>query len=521
MRRLVRALRALAGAALLLLFAPALAAAPASSPAKTPMRVTMFKGGFATVNSYIFSNGRSLVVLDVQRKADEARKLADLIDSMGLPLTHILISHGHTDHFTGMAVFRDRFPKAKIVVANEDIRRDIKNYAIFMDSGGETGAEPPLDPALRPKSAAYPQGFDYEGSIAVLAQPKIEMEGGGTLELTTDYMRAEAPHITTVYSPDLNALFLSDFGYNGVHFWLGDDISREDIANWRAELLALKTRYARLRPTVYPGHGDAADMRIFDASVRYIDDFLAVTAASQTPGEAQQRMIALYPRHKEADFFLKYSVAEHVPPRALSAPHPAEVPWRAKLRAFAIKEFRHPAWGHAHAARVYGLARQMARADGARLDDDVLFAAAYLHDMAAFAPWAQPDVDHADRAVQLVDQTLRGGGFPEEKLEAVRAAIRTHMFDRTPAGREALYLHDADALDWLGAVGIARLMALADEKGGKPDARDMAKLLEQRLAQASAGVLSPAGKTLLPARRAQTEAFLRALREQTENLETL
>jgi glyoxylase-like metal-dependent hydrolase (beta-lactamase superfamily II) len=494
---------------------------PAAAAPQPKLSVTMHKGGFATVNSFIFSNGRSLVVLDVQRKADEARRLADRIAAMKLPLTHILISHGHTDHFTGMAVFRERFPKARIVVANEDIKTDIKRYAVYMNSGGETGAEPPLDPALRPRTPQHPTGFDYERNITVLKQPWIDMAGGGRLELDAGYMRAEAPNITTVYSPDLNALFLSDFGYNRVHFWMGDDISREDLKNWQAELEALKSRYAARSPVIYPGHGDPADIGVFDTSVRYIGDFLRVTAEAASPDDAARRMIALYPGYGEADFFLKYSVAEHVPPRSPAAGHIAEPDWRKKVREFARSEFRNPAWGYSHSVRNYVLARQMAREDGVRLDDDVLFAAAYLHDMAAFPKWAEQNVDHADRAAAIIDTILKDSDFPAAKLDAVRAAIRTHMYDRDPQTPEALYLHDADALDWLGAIGIARVMALVDPAGGKPEGRDMAGMLEANLQKVPARILSPAGRKRMPARRAELETFLNSLKEQTDGLSTL
>jgi hypothetical protein len=49
--------------------------------------------------------------------------------------------------------------------------------------------------------------------------------------------------------------------------------------------------------------------------IRYIDDFLRVTAAAPTPEAAQTTMRELYPDYREADFFLKYSVANHVPVR--------------------------------------------------------------------------------------------------------------------------------------------------------------------------------------------------------------
>jgi glyoxylase-like metal-dependent hydrolase (beta-lactamase superfamily II) len=276
------------------------------------LRVDVFAGDFATVNSFIFSNGKSLLVLDAQRTSGEARKLAERIRALHLPLEYLLISHGHTDHFTGMAVLRQEFPAARIVVASEAIRRDIKNYAVYMDKGGQTGAEPALEPPLRPRSPASPDGFDYEHWIHVLGGHTLTLRGGGKLDLTTDYAAAEAPHMTTVYSKELNALFLADFGYNRVHLWMGDDINRERIATWRAELLRIKARYAPLKPTVYPGHGQPTDMTLFDAMIRYIDDFTRITAVANSREDALQSLKALYPDYKQADFFLKYSVENHV-----------------------------------------------------------------------------------------------------------------------------------------------------------------------------------------------------------------
>src|SRR5688500_5438634 len=67
--------------------------------------------------------------------------------------------------------------------------------------------------------------------------------------------------------------------------------------------------------------------------------------------------------------------------------------WRVAVKEFALKHFKNPAWGYSHCERDYALARELAAIDKVTLDDDVLFAAAYLHDMAAFAPWEKPDED--------------------------------------------------------------------------------------------------------------------------------
>jgi hypothetical protein len=214
-------------------------------------------------------------------------------------------------------------------------------------------------------------------------------------------------------------------------------------------------------------------------------------------------------------------VALAVAAPARAADTSAARPWRDAVRAFAGEHFRHPAWGYSHSVRDYALARELAAADHVTLDDDVLYAAAMLHDMAAFAPWEKADADHADVAADRVAEILGATGFPMAKLERVRSAIRTHMFNREPKTPEATYLHDADALDWLGAVGVARVVALVDPAGGAPDGPAAIKMLEEYAAAAVKGVKTPAGAREMARRRPEGEAFLNALRRETENLTTL
>ena len=195
--------------------------------------------------------------------------------------------------------------------------------------------------------------------------------------------------------------------------------------------------------------------------------------------------------------------------------------WRDTVRTFAKQHFKQPAWGYSHCERDYALARQLAATDHADIDDDVLYAAAFLHDMAAFPPWANDKVDHADEAARIVDSVLKGTGFPMNKVDAVRGAIRPHMFARDPVGREAVYLHDADALDWLGAIGVARVIALVDPNGGEPDGPKAIAMLSDNLAKVPSRVMSPAGRRLVAARKAELEQFLKDLRRESDDLRTL
>jgi len=285
-----------------------LLAIPSISHASAAVTVDIFEGETATVNSYIFSNGQSLVVMDVQRSTAEAKKLAKVIKDKGLPLSHILISHGHPDHYTGMSWLSKTFPKATIVVANEDIKKDILGFSTWMESVGWLDAEP----LLKPKSAKNPNGFDYLKNISILPTNKLSMNGGGELKLNTHYSAAEAEHVTTVFVDDLNGFFTSDLTYNKVHLWMGQGVTKKHVANWRAQLKAFKSEYSKRNPKVYPGHGKPADISLFDTLVEYIDDFNHITSTAKSKEKAMKKMEALYPEYKEADFLLKYSVDNHM-----------------------------------------------------------------------------------------------------------------------------------------------------------------------------------------------------------------
>jgi HD superfamily phosphodiesterase len=215
------------------------------------------------------------------------------------------------------------------------------------------------------------------------------------------------------------------------------------------------------------------------------------------------------------------SIAAALPAAPAAAAAPSAQDWRASVRELAKSHFKNPAWGYSHCLRDYALARELAAADHVALDDDVLYAAAYLHDMAAFPPWEDVKLDHSDVGARLVDTVLKDSGFPMEKIDAVRGAIRTHMYYRDPLGPEALYLHDADALDWLGAIGVARIVALVDPHGGNPDAPRAVTMLTDNLNKVPSRVLSPAGRARVPERKAELEKFLADLKRETDDLRTL
>lgn len=148
------------------------------------------------------------------------------------------------------------------------------------------------------------------------------------------------------------------------------------------------------------------------------------------------------------------------PPAALHAASP----WRVAIVEMAERDLQHPSWGVRHAERNYALALQLAEAEGLAVDDDVLMAAAYLHDWGGLEPFEIEGTPHQVRSVELAEPFLREAGFPMEKWPAVRDAILGHVPNGQPATPEGVVLHDADLLDFMGAEGVARLLAATGDE---------------------------------------------------------
>jgi uncharacterized protein len=116
-----------------------------------------------------------------------------------------------------------------------------------------------------------------------------------------------------------------------------------------------------------------------------------------------------------------------------------------------------------HQARLYALAAQLAR--GQPHDDDVIFAAAWLHDLGVFIGHRPDDPaqlaawDCVAYAMQQAPEVLATAGFPSGKIRAVVEAIRTHQPQHEPTSVEGVALRDADILEQLGAAGILRTVS--------------------------------------------------------------
>ena len=133
--------------------------------------------------------------------------------------------------------------------------------------------------------------------------------------------------------------------------------------------------------------------------------------------------------------------------------------WRESVTAYIQSEAR-PKDKFGHQPRLYALASRIAA--GLEYDDDVVFAAAWMHDLGVFIGHRPEDPaelarwNHVPYTIARCRDLLPGWGFPLYKLDAVAEVIRTHQPHDEPVLLEAVILRDADILEQLGAVGALR-----------------------------------------------------------------
>jgi glyoxylase-like metal-dependent hydrolase (beta-lactamase superfamily II) len=238
------------------------------------MVVEVFRGSAATVNSYIIIDEKEVVLIDALGNANEAENLAKCIREIGKPLSHVVITHGHPDHYMGLRVLRNYFPAAAFVVARDSIKEDIIEYSSRLERAGWPDGNTALDlyegdPGMKPKSYANPAGFDYEKELQVLMRNKLGLQSGALLELAVLYQPTECAHMTIIYAPVINALFTADLVYNNM-FYRDEGVDRVHAGNWVHALQQLKDQYREMDPVVYPGHGEAGTLDLLEKQMDFL-----------------------------------------------------------------------------------------------------------------------------------------------------------------------------------------------------------------------------------------------------------
>jgi uncharacterized protein len=169
--------------------------------------------------------------------------------------------------------------------------------------------------------------------------------------------------------------------------------------------------------------------------------------------------------------------------------------------------------GMDHTERVTRMCRIIGKHEHA--DMNILIPAALLHDIARPGE-KETGLPHEVQGARMAEACLASIGYNPDLIVAVSAAIRTHRYRSSaqPESHEAKILSDADKLDALGAVGIARTFMRAAEHGGDID--DAILHFHEKLLKLKDLMYTETGQAMAGERHAFLVTFLNALERETD-----
>jgi len=120
-----------------------------------------------------------------------------------------------------------------------------------------------------------------------------------------------------------------------------------------------------------------------------------------------------------------------------------------------------PAHDFDHIMRVYKNAKKIC--DKEKVNPKLVLSAALLHDIVSYPKSDKRSKLSSIRSAELSKKILKNYHFSDEEIQIISDAIRDHSFsqNKIPKTIEGKILQDADRLDALGAIGIARVFAVA------------------------------------------------------------
>lgn len=225
----------------------------------------------------LISGERDAVLVDALLTIDQGKALADWVAARGKNLTTVYISHGHGDHWFGLAEIRKRFPQVR-AVARPAVVQHMKEQA-----------GPFVDQLWGPW---FPNQIPADRQVAeVLTESRFDLEGS---ELhAVDLGHTDSDDTTCLHVPSIGLVVAGDSVYNDVHMYFGES----NPAARRIWLAALDT-IESLRPSaVVAGHkrdGRADHSTTIEETRQYIRDFDRLAASSDSTQDLYQRMLDLY-----------------------------------------------------------------------------------------------------------------------------------------------------------------------------------------------------------------------------------
>lgn len=239
-----------------------------------PLQTKVFTGspGGFLVDSTLVTGDKDAILIDAQfDRADAHRLVAEILESKK-NLTTVYITHGHPDHYFGLEIIHQAFPKAKLVALPKTVEEIKKTAAGKVKQWGPMYGDNLTSNPVLPTALA--------GTTLTLEGQTLEIHGGA---------QGDDSNNSYVWIPSTKTVIAGDIIYRGVHVWTAETKVDQRKA-WRKTLDEL----AALKPvTVIAGHKDPKlddTTAGIDQTRAYLDAFDAAVASSKTSDEVQAKV---------------------------------------------------------------------------------------------------------------------------------------------------------------------------------------------------------------------------------------
>ena len=261
------------------LAALAVSAASLGARAETKLSTQVIVGsqpGFLVTSTIVSGEKEAILVDGAFTLADAHRVVAAILDS-GKKLTTAYVTHWHPDHYFGLVVIKQAFPKAKFVALPETVAEIKKTWKGKVQQWGPMYGDNLTGAPLIPTP---------------LKEKTLTLEGQ-TLEIH-GAIQGDSPQNSYVWIPSTKTVIAGDIVYQGVHPWTAET----DAAARKAWLTSLDQLSALGATTVVAGHKDPKlkdDASGIEATRRYLTSFDEALATSKTADELEGKLKAKYP----------------------------------------------------------------------------------------------------------------------------------------------------------------------------------------------------------------------------------
>ena len=230
-------------------------------------------------SSTLIRGERDAVLVDTFLTIEQSQTLLSWVVASGKNLTAIYITHGHGDHFFGLAPLLECFPHVSAVATPEVVKA--------------------MHEQLSPASVDNFWRRLFPGQIPdrllvaeSLEDRELKLEGHKLVAMSAG--RTDTAHSTCLHVPSIRLIVGGDAVYNGIHPYLGETDTQS-----RLEWISTLDKLEALKPkAVVAGHKvpeNDDDPRIIAETRQYLRDFNRLNASTTTARELYDAMLGIYP----------------------------------------------------------------------------------------------------------------------------------------------------------------------------------------------------------------------------------